>query len=682
MSINIPQLLASGLDGTVFPARTMVERLLQHDKNIPQKIVYILLDDSINEKESITYGELVVKARAIAKTPRDKGNKGNRMSLLFPTGIEFITSFFGCLFAGMVAVPTYPPKRNKANERFHAIIDDSSPAFIISTRDIYEEVNGNDLLGDSHVIGSWLIFEDIDPALSPSWKDPEITEDDLALLQYTSGSTGTPNGVMVSHGNIIYNSEFIRQSFGFDEHSVGVNWLPNFHDMGLIGCLIQAAYLGATNVIIPPLSFLKNPANWFRAVSKYNATTAGGPNFAFDYCIEKITDEDLSEFSLESLRTLYCGAEPVRDRTMKLFTQKFRASGFQASQLFPVYGMAEVVLILSGGDFRAEPVYLSLDTRELENNRVQETKQGDHSRTFTACGYPWVGMQVAIIDPETRIPSQEGMIGEIWASGPSVAQGYWNDPETTDRIFNAYIAGSENGPWLRTGDLGFIHNGQLYVSGRLKDLIIIRGANYFPNDIEHTVENAHEAIRQNACAAFSSDINGEEQLVVAAELERNFMRNLPENEVMESISENIFREYNIQPHAIVLIRAGSILKTSSGKIQRSAVRNAWKHDELNIVAKWERPLLQQEKAAGLPFRPAYIREWLINWMSQKLEINPDNIDPDKPVSAYGLDSISAVSLERDVREQFGIEWPIESFLKENTVNQLVAEGIELLRSKS
>ncbi|HSG67745.1 MAG TPA: AMP-binding protein, partial [Bacteroidales bacterium] len=616
------------------------------------------------------------------KTLSDKGKNGDRVLLLFPTGIEFITSFFGCLFAGMIAVPTYPPKRNKANERFHSIIEDSGPEFIISTRDIHEEVNGNELLGDRHKIGSWLIFEDIDTQYSSTWEDPEISEEDLALLQYTSGSTGTPNGVMVSHGNIINNSEFIKQSFGFDENSVGVNWLPNFHDMGLIGCLIQAAYLGATNVIIPPLSFLKNPANWFRAVSHYRATTAGGPNFAFDYCIEKISDEELSEFSLESLRTLYCGAEPIRDRTMKLFTQKFKASGFRASQLFPVYGMAEVVLILSGGDFRAEPIYFSLDTRELENNRVLEAPPGNHSRTLTACGYPWMGMQVAIVDPDTLLPAPAGTIGEIWANGPSVARGYWNDPEATDKTFNACISVSGSGPWLRTGDLGFIHDGQIYVSGRLKDLIIIRGSNFFPNDIEHTVESSHQAIRQNASAAFSADIKGEEQLVIVAELERQYMRDIPENEIMASVRERIFREYNIQPYAIVLIRTGSILKTSSGKIQRSAVRNAWEKDQLNILAIWERPLQQEDMASRLPFRPAFLREWLINWMAQKLEINPNSIDPNKPVSAYGLDSMAAVSLEKDVKEQFGVEWPIESFLKENSVNQLVEEGMELLRNKT
>lgn len=681
MKYPIYQVLTSSMDGTALPAENMIDRLLQHEQNIPGKTIYSLLEDGINESDSITYLEMITRAKSIAALLQQKGEKGDRVLLLFPTGIGFITTFFACLFAGMIAIPAYPPKRNKANERFRAIVTNSTPSFIVSTSEISAEMEKHKLLEGLPPISHRVIYGEISGEHAGKWVHPGIRPDDIALIQYTSGSTGTPNGVMVSHGNIIHNSEFIKQSFGFDEHSVGVNWLPNFHDMGLIGCLIQAAYLGGTNIIIPPLSFLKSPANWFRAITRYGATTGGGPNFAFDYSNEKVDDEVISELDLSGLRTLYCGAEPIRDHTLKQFAEKFGAAGFRASQLFPVYGMAESVLIVSGGDFRADPVFFDADAKMLEQNKVRPASGDDESRTLTGCGYPWLGMRVAIINPETLQASLSDEVGEIWVEGASVAKGYWNDPERTEDTFKAYLAGSDDGPWLRTGDLGFIRDGQLYVTGRLKDLIIIRGLNYFPNDIENTIENCHEAIRPNASAAFSDDIDGEERLIVVAEVERAYVRDLPKDEVLEALRREVFAAFGIQPYAISLIRTGSIIKTSSGKIKRYAVRSAWKANDLNIVAAWTAPKEKGPVASRIGFRPEFLREWMINWMAQKLEIDPGRIDPDKAVSAYGLDSITAVSLERDVNRQFGVEWPIESFLKESSVNQLVEEGMKLLNKE-
>jgi acyl-CoA synthetase (AMP-forming)/AMP-acid ligase II/acyl carrier protein len=680
MSKNIQE-LTSSLEDLKLPAGNMVELLIKRLKDHPDKTVYILLEDGVNEKNSITYAVMVAMAKAIAVTLLKNGTKGDRVMLLFSTGIEFITSLYGCFFAGMIAVPAYPPRRNKPNERFISIIENSKPAFILSNSLIYEDLNkyhkGNAFSEEI----CQLVYEEIPSELSEEWLNPNVQADDIALLQYTSGSTGTPNGVMVSHGNIMHNSECIKQSFGFDENSIGVNWLPNFHDMGLIGCLIQAAYLGGSNVIIPPLSFLKNPANWFRMITKYKATTGGGPNFAFDYCMEKVTDEEISEFDLSSLRTLYCGAEPIRKNTLESFTDKFRKAGFSGTQFFPCYGMAESVLITTGGDFKAKPIYLSIDPQAIEENKVLPVRAEKDGRMLTACGYPWLGMGVLIVNPETSTPSPAGEIGEIWVKGPSVAKGYWKDKQSTEKTFNAFISGTEDGPYLRTGDLGFIHEGQLYVSGRMKDLIIIRGSNFYPNDIEHSAENSNPALRQNACAAFSTDIDGEEKLLIVMEVERTHMREMNEEQVFEDIREAVFAGHGIQPHAITLIRTGSILKTSSGKIQRFALRKAWLRQELNEVASWVMKPEKEKADSLIGYRPEFLREWMINWMAHKLEIDPGSIDPDKPVSSYGLDSITAVSLERDVNAQFGVEWPLESFLKENSINQLVREGMDILRRR-
>lgn len=435
-------------------------------------------------------------------------------------------------------------------------------------------------------------------------------------------------------------------------------------------------------MIIPPLRFLQNPLNWLKGISKYKSTNAGGPNFAFDYSVEKISDEDIHDLDLSSLTTFFCGAEPIRAETFKKFTEKFQVAGFKPHQLYPCYGLAESVLIAAGGDYKANPIYLEVDARALEMNEVVISKSKKESRKLTACGYSWHGMSISIVNPDSKNLKESGAIGEVWVKGPSVTRGYWNDKEGTEKTFNAFISGTNDGPWLRTGDLGFIHKGQLYVTGRLKDLIIIRGANFFPDDIEFSAEKSNGALRKNTSAAFSTDIDGEEKLILLAEVERTYMRDLAEDEVFEDIKNSIFSEHGIQAHAITLVRPGSTLKTSSGKIQRFAMKKAWLRKELNIVAQWEMKVTDENVVSAMGFRPEFLREWMINWMAQKLELDPGKIDTHKPVSAYGLDSITAVSLERDVNKQFGVEWPIESFLKENSIDQLVAEGIALLRNKS
>jgi len=664
-----------------YPAKDMVELLIRNSERYAGKDLYYLLEDGITETERITHDEAFVKARSVAAELQAHGSKGDRVLLLFPTGLEFVISLFACFLSGKIAVPAYPPHRRKSNQRFFSIIDDANPSIILTTDRIHGDL---EFIEKEHKMLERIVkltYGGIRLDQPESWVNPGISKDDIAFLQYTSGSTGSPNGVMVSHGNIIHNSECIKRSFGFDEHLRGINWLPNFHDMGLIGCLIQPAYVGGMNIIIPPLKFLQSPLNWYRGISKYRATNAGGPNFAYDYSAEKVSDEDIKDLDLSSISTLYCGAEPIRAETFDNFTKKFKTANFRSVQFYPCYGLAESVLIASGGDFKLKPIYYEVNAKALEKNKVIPVKGGKEGRILTACGYPWMGMSISIIDPDTRTPAPINEIGEIWLNGPSVAKGYWNDPEGTEKTFNASIVGKEGSSWLRTGDLGFIHDGQLYVTGRLKDLIIIRGSNFFPNDIEYSAENSNIALRKNASAAFSADIDGEEKLILLAEVERSHMHDLVENEIFEDIRSSIFAEHGIQAHALTLVRPGSTLKTSSGKIQRFAMKKAWINDELNVLASWTMKKDTSNLTSEIGVRPEFLREWMINWMAQQLELDPGKIDPDKPVSAYGLDSITAVSLERDVNKQFGVEWPIESFLKENSVNMLVEEGIELLREK-
>ncbi|MCK5764952.1 MAG: AMP-binding protein, partial [Bacteroidales bacterium] len=636
------QFLSSKNEAGAYPAREMVTLLSQNAERFAGKDLYLLLEDGINETARITHDEAFNKARIIAGELQKHGSKGERVLLLFPTGLEFVVSLFACFLSGLIAVPAYPPHRKKANQRFLSILNDAKPAIILTT----DRIRGDISIFDSDqklVTGKKvLVYEELNFDRAEDWVDPKIGTDDIALLQYTSGSTGRPRGVIVSHANIIHNSECIRRSFGFDENLIGMNWLPNFHDMGLIGCLIQPAYVGGMNIIIPPLKFLQQPLNWFKNISKYKATNAGGPNFSYEYCIDKINDQELDDLDLSTISTMFCGAEPIRKKTLDQFTAKFGRASFRSQQFYPCYGLAESVLIVTGGDFRAEPIYLELDTRAMEENKVIAAESGRDSRTLTACGYPWLGMSVTIVNPETKIICPKGEIGEIWAKGPSITQGYWDNAEETEKTFKAYLEGTEDGPWLRTGDLGFIHEGQLYVSGRMKDLIIIRGSNFFPNDIEHSVENCHEALRQNAGTAFSAEIGGEEKLIIIQEVERTHMHDFDEDEVFEAIRNAIYADHGIQPNIIILVRMGSIKKTSSGKTQRFAMRTVWANNELNILASWEMAPEKENVATAIGFRPEFLREWMINWMAQKLELDPGKIDADKPISAYGLDSITAV----------------------------------------
>jgi myxalamid-type polyketide synthase MxaB len=679
------QILTSGSRIFPLPGPNMVEIFEKNCAKNPDKVIYYYLEDGYNETDRITFSEMNKRVRAVAAALQERLTKGDRALMLFPSGIEFIVSLFGCFYSGVIGVPAYPPRKNRMFDRFESIVKDCSPSVILTTRRIRDDISKNfsdqDCLKGLYL----LVFEDIPDEMSSQWKSPGNLPEDIALLQYTSGSTGTPKGVMVSHSNIIQNSEYISHAFGHDEGAFGVNWLPGFHDMGLIGALFQPPYLGVTNAIIPPNAFLLRPMNWFRAISKYNATTAGGPNFALDFCVDRMKPEELDGVDLSSVRPFFCGAEPIRKETLERFSEAFKPYNFKPEQIYPCYGMAESVLIVTGGALDEEPVYVTVDAKEIEKGKVvivPESHPG--ARTFVSCGYPWQGTKVAIVDPSSYILNPISIIGEIWVSGPSVARGYWNKPEETEQTFKAYLADTGEGPFLRTGDLGFIHEGHLYISGRIKDLIIIRGLNHFPHDIEHTVGLSHEAIQQGAVAAFSIDETGEERLSLVCEIRRTHLRDLYAEAVFEAIRQAVADNHLLQVYAIALVRTGTIPKTSSGKIQRLAAKKEYLQGELEVVAEWKAEnyshLAQHSTLNTQHSAPntQQIQSWLIQWMSKELKIPENSIDIYKPVTSYGLDSLKAVILARDAEDYFGIEWPLELFLEETTVQQLTVKGRELL----
>lgn len=668
---------------------TFIEVFDKNCRQFPDKVLYYYLEDGYHETSRITYEEMSIRAKAIAGYLQQHYPKGDRALLLFPPGIEFIASLFGCFYAGIIGVPAYPPRKNRTFDRFEAIIRDCTPACILTTRKIHEDIIKNfrdeACLKDIPCVD----MEDIRDNWSERYKDPGLSRDDIALLQYTSGSTGTPNGVMVTHGNILHNSEVIRQSFGHTDKLAGVNWLPGFHDMGLIGTLIQPAYVGGMNAIIPPNAFLVKPMNWFKAITKYRGTTLGGPNFALDFCVERLKPEELQGVDLSTVRPFFCGAEPIHAHSLDRFAETFKDWHFSPDRYYPCYGLAEATLMVTGGGLYDNPVYIILDALEAgKGNVVLSEPAMPGARTYVGCGYPWCGTQVVIADPETGSSAPGGNIGEIWVSGPSVAQGYWNRPDLTRETFQAYLADIGEGPFLRTGDLGFIHEGQLFITGRIKDLIIIRGSNHYPHDIERTVELSHETLQPAAGAAFSVEAGSEERLVVVQEVRRTSMRDLDADAVFAAIRQAIAENHQLQVHAIALIRPGGIPKTSSGKIQRLTARKEFLENTLEPVSSW----ISQDTLSPKPYalrpppyalRPmpsadAEIIEWIRQWMARELKIDPGRIETDKPIASYGLDSLKAVLLASDASQEFGVDWPLDLFLEETTIEQIVKKGKELI----
>jgi len=470
-----------------------------------------------------------------------------------------------------------------------------------------------------------------------------------------------------------------------------VNWLPGFHDMGLIGALIQPAYVGGANAIIPPNTFLSRPMTWLKSISAFRANTAGGPNFALQHCVDRYSEEELSGADLGSVRPFFCGAEPIRFQTLMAFSEKFRPFGFRLDQFYPCYGLAESVLFVTGGALEDEPVCLCVDAKSMEKGRVVLADGHDPAaRQMVGCGYPWLGTSVVIADPATGLPCPAGTIGEIWTSGPSVAQGYWNKPELTRETFRAHLADTGEGPFLRTGDLGFIHDGQLYITGRLKDLIIIRGMNHYPHDIERTLDTAHEALQPAGNAAFSIEAGDEERLVLVQEVRRTHIRELNAEEVFVAIRQAVTEVHQLQPYAIALVRTGSVPKTSSGKIQRFKARQEFLSGELDILAHWQLeqtvpsapgPLPSAQSTPPPALRPqpdeAGIILWIRLWMARELSIDVNSIESDKPIAGYGLDSLKAVLLASDAAKEFGIDWPLDLFLEETTIEQIVKKGKEI-----
>lgn len=559
---------------------TLIELLRRRALERPAQRAYTFLLDGETAERHLTYGALDRQARGIAALLQSRCREGERALLLYPPGLDYIAAFFGCLYAGVIAVPAYPPRNDRAFPRLQAIIQDAGASLVLSTGAIFSKIDSMFKRIPDLPSVKWMATDVSIEEEEKAWRKPSVGPEHLAFLQYTSGSTGTPKGVMLTHRNLLHNEASIYERFGHAPDSVVVSWLPTYHDMGLIGGMLQPLYGGFPCILMAPASFIQRPLRWLQAISRYRATTSGGPNFAYDHCVRNVTPEQKAGLDLSSWALAFNGAEPVRLETMARFAAAFEPCGFRREAFYPCYGLAEASLIVSGGKKGIVPPIQSLDKGALEQNRVAPAL--DEGVPFIGCGGTLDAQQIVIAHPESARRCAADEIGEIWVKGPSIAKGYWNRPEQTKETFGAFLADGE-GPFMRTGDLGFLREGALFVTGRLKDLIVIQGRNHYPQDIELSVERSAPVLRAGCGAAFSVEVNGEERLAVVQEVD---FRQKPDEKVLGAIRLAVAREHELELHAVVLIRPGTLPKTSSGKIQRRLCRSKFLANDLEKMAEW------------------------------------------------------------------------------------------------
>jgi acyl-CoA synthetase (AMP-forming)/AMP-acid ligase II/7-keto-8-aminopelargonate synthetase-like enzyme/acyl carrier protein len=625
---------------------TFLDVLQRQALSQPQQVAFIFLEDGETESAQITYAELVSRARCIASCLQVHGIRpGDRALLLYPSSLEFIAAFLGCLYAGVIAVPTYTPQSKRHLPRLQAICIDAEASIVLTDSQILAERNRKFAYPPEIEAVPWAATD------TEQWTESslitEVTSKTLALLQYTSGSTSRPKGVMISHGNILHNGKLIEKAFEHNSQTVYAGWLPLFHDMGLISNVLQPIYLGVPCALMPPVAFLQSPVRWLKAISKYGATTSGGPNFAYDLCVQKVSEAQKSELDLSSWSIAFNGAEPVRLNTLTKFATAFAQCGFRPESFNPCYGMAETTLIVSGTNKSTAPMVRSVNKPALTVGQIK-LEESSAAQVFVSNGQPVADLEVVIVNPENLMPCKPSQVGEIWVSGSSVAQGYWQRPIETEQTFHAYLQDQSVGPFLRTGDLGFLHDGELFFTGRFKDLIIIRGRNYYPQDIELTAENSHRAVRPNCSAAFSIEMDETEQLVVVAEVDRHYDDH---PEVIAAIRTEVANQHELSVYGVILLKTASIPKTSSGKIQRHACRHQFLEKELLIVADSYliMPAASQETSESLATRIAVddadsIQHWIEQWLIAELKLPPAMIVPNKTFAEYGLESVSAAEL--------------------------------------
>ena len=549
---------------------TLLNILWWRAKHQPHRLAYRYLIDGEYDEVVLTYEGLDERARSIAALLQCSTKVGDRALLLIPPGLDFIAAFFGCLYAKVIAVPIFPPHPSRIEKTaplISRIAADAKSSVALLTSSLLDGLRSKNAIRDEFGNMKLLVIDtDKVNDWTEKWQQPEIGANDIAFLQYTSGSTTIPRGVVVSHSNLFHNLGLIEKCFGQSSESHAVIWLPPYHDMGLVGGILQPLYSGYPVTLIPHMMFLQRPFRWLQAISRFRATTSGGPNFAYDLCISRIRPEQRELLDLSCWQVAFNGADVVHNKTLDQFADYFAPSGFRREAFLPCYGLAEATLMVFGGPIARPPVTQNLMNLGLERNQaIISPKRSEHTRTLVSCGQNMSDQQVRIVNVETLRPCLEGEVGEIWVSGPSVASGYWDKPLETESTFGGRLSNNNEGPFLRTGDLGFLHEGELYITGRLKNLIISDGKNHYSHDIERTVQGSHPAIFPSGCAVFSINRSGGEDIIVIAEIENKVVVNA--EEVINAIRQAVATHHELCVYDIRLTNPGGIPRTTSGKIR-------------------------------------------------------------------------------------------------------------------
>jgi natural product biosynthesis luciferase-like monooxygenase protein len=646
---------------------TIIELLAAAAETHPQRIVYSFVTGAGQCLETLTLGDLHARSKALAVRLLATAEPGARALVICNPGLQSIVAFFGCLYAGFIAVPVPPPAKKTQDPRLQAIADDSGAVLVLGALDRQVEALPSALEGMMENI----LTSDLAEASSELWKCPALDEKSLAFLQYTSGSTGIPKGVMVSHYNLISNAARMHQAFELTADDRSLLWLPMHHDMGLMGGVIQSIYSGFPTTFLAPSNFMNGPLQWLKLIGQTRATLSGGPNFAYDLCARVASPSACQDLDLSSWRVAFNGSEAVRAETLRRFEETFAPYGFRASAFRPCYGLAESTLLVSVNYLDGST--LSLDPKLLKQGHAQRSSDQAGTKQLVSVGCPGANFSVVIVDPERLQACNENHVGEIWCSGPSVTQGYWNRPEETGLAFAARLAPDDGRSYLRTGDLGFISGNELFVTGRLKDLIIIRGHNYYPQDIEATVESSHRSLRRGCGAAIAMDVNGEERLAVIHELTRQGLKDDCAM-VIAAVRRAVLEEHQINPYSVVLIRTGTLPKTPSGKVRRGACRDAYLEGSLQVVASNELSGVDWPDAHSVTANGAepffHASKDLDRLIQQFSGSSIADLSPEMPISALGMDSLNALDLKIAIECAMGTEVPLSRILGGATIADL------------
>ncbi|MCW3466349.1 AMP-binding protein [Chitinophaga nivalis] len=637
----------------------------------PQKTAYCYLEDGDQQEVRCTYADLYTQVQTLAAQLREQGLTGHPAMLLYPEGMAFIIAFLACQEAGVIAVPMFPPRGNRHMERLYHILTDAGTHIILCAGSIAGKIrSGLEAAGPGaplHIIvtDDPAVTAPVTALLSPA------PEQDIAFIQYTSGSTGAPKGVVISHANLLHNELLLTATFGADADSVICSWLPFYHDMGLIGNILHSIYVGGTCILMSPFHFMQQPLRWLKAIDKYQVTHSGGPNFSFDICVDKIAAEEVARLNLSSWKVAYNGAEPVKKTTMDRFAAWFAPAGFDSAVFFPCYGLAEATLLVSGVKTVPEVRTVGVDRAALNAGFFRPAATTDQQTIFlVSSGKVAPGMQVKILPPEN---GGEDQIGEIAIAGTSVSRGYWSEQHD--------LAAPAENSYRRTGDLGFLYEGQLFVTGRKKEILIIRGKNYYPYDIENACSAAHPAIEKNAVAAIAVPVGEEEQLILIAEVKRTLIREIDPEVVARALMQAVIEETGLSPYDVVLVGPLSIPRTSSGKLQRNKCSILYRENGFNTVATIRTAGTPAATAAVISPElisqvrtekdPVLILQYLELLFRYRLQHTEANLRPADELTAVGVDSLRAMELVNTINKDLGIHLDASRIFQANTIGGLI-----------